>query len=436
MPGTGCACSIAHVLPDDFAITLVSTFGSTPKPSAILNASLTATMATPAIRLLQSLATSPAPTGPTWMMLAPIAASAGRASSRSAASPPTMIASVAFSAPPTPPETGASMKRTPRSLRRAATRWDTAGSIVDMSTQSRPLATPSSTPPAPRYAASTWLDDGSMVTTRSDCLAASAAEPHAVAPSLTAASTAAGTMSYAITPKPLAMRFRTIGCPIVPVPTNPIFMKVSFLSTHPPRRRGGSASEASRGGVPAVRRARVYHHGQSEGRQAERSGSSDAEEGRHVAHRPHRSQGQRSRPGDQVLRGGLRISPGPHGLRARSRVAPHDRRHHRSRADGLRQRAGRGSAALRPGPLHPPLGHRSRRPRGRRREDPRPRRHDPLRARRRRPEVPRPRRHRRRDHRRRPVQENVRIGVAFALASANRYGHRAAESAVGDDGGV
>src|SRR5262245_8900553 len=31
-PGTGCAFSMTHVLPDDFEITSVTTLGSTPKP--------------------------------------------------------------------------------------------------------------------------------------------------------------------------------------------------------------------------------------------------------------------------------------------------------------------------------------------------------------------------------------------------------------------
>src|SRR5438876_2630302 len=89
MPGTGCMCSMTQVLPEDFEITSVRVFGSTPNPSAILNASLTATAATPAIRLLQIFATSPDPTGPTWMMLAPRHARTARASSTSRASPPT-----------------------------------------------------------------------------------------------------------------------------------------------------------------------------------------------------------------------------------------------------------------------------------------------------------------------------------------------------------
>ena len=65
MPGTGCMFSMSHVFPDDLAITSVRILGSTPKPSAMRNASLTATAATPAMRLLQSFATSPLPTGPT-----------------------------------------------------------------------------------------------------------------------------------------------------------------------------------------------------------------------------------------------------------------------------------------------------------------------------------------------------------------------------------
>jgi hypothetical protein len=148
-PGTGCARSITHVFPDDFEITSVTTFGSTPNPCAIRNASLTATAATPAMRLLHSLTTSPLPTAPTWITLVPMAASAGRASSTSPALPPTMMARVPSLAPVTPPETGASMNRRPRSAAAAATRRETAGSMVDMSTQSVPLRPAARTPPSP-----------------------------------------------------------------------------------------------------------------------------------------------------------------------------------------------------------------------------------------------------------------------------------------------
>src|SRR5258705_6771187 len=47
----------------------------------------------------------------TTLFRSPIASSAGFASAKSLAAPPTMIARVPAVAPPTPPETGASMKR-------------------------------------------------------------------------------------------------------------------------------------------------------------------------------------------------------------------------------------------------------------------------------------------------------------------------------------
>src|SRR5947207_1458767 len=50
---------MTQVAPELFAITWVRIFGSTPNPSAMRNASLTATKAAPAIKLLPSLATSP-----------------------------------------------------------------------------------------------------------------------------------------------------------------------------------------------------------------------------------------------------------------------------------------------------------------------------------------------------------------------------------------
>ncbi len=65
---------------------------------------------THAIMLLMALMVLPAPAGPTWKMLGPMALSTGRAFSIAAASPPTMMASVPARAPVTPPLTGASRK--------------------------------------------------------------------------------------------------------------------------------------------------------------------------------------------------------------------------------------------------------------------------------------------------------------------------------------
>src|SRR5215467_8382760 len=54
--------------------------------------------------------------------------------------------------------------------------------------------------------------------------AASATDADGFAPSLTAASSAAVTMSKATTSNPFLTRLASIGCPIVPVPINPIFI--------------------------------------------------------------------------------------------------------------------------------------------------------------------------------------------------------------------
>ena len=106
-----------------------------------------------------------------------------------------MMASVPSSARGTPPDTGASTKRTPRFFAASATRRDAPGSIVDMSMQRRPDGAPSRMPPPPRYAVSTCDDEGSMVMTSSLCLAASAAEAARLAPRPTAPSSMAATTS-------------------------------------------------------------------------------------------------------------------------------------------------------------------------------------------------------------------------------------------------
>ena len=161
-----------------------------------------------------------------------MAVKAGRASSRSRASPPTMMARVPSSAPPTPPDTGASMKRTPRSPSRAAKRREVPGSTVDMSTQSRPAAMPSATPRAPKYARSTCGDEGSIVTTRS-----LSSPPHRAAE-------VAGAGAHADRggerrrleivghdAEPLGRRFRAIGRPMAPVPMNPTFISLVLLGS-------------------------------------------------------------------------------------------------------------------------------------------------------------------------------------------------------------
>ena len=57
----------------------------------------------------------PRPAGPTWTIVFPTASSTGLAASKSSASPPTMIDRLASIAPASPPLTGASSTRSPRS---------------------------------------------------------------------------------------------------------------------------------------------------------------------------------------------------------------------------------------------------------------------------------------------------------------------------------
>src|SRR3546814_1736091 len=76
----------------------------------------------PSIMLLQTLAAWPLPGPPAWMILRPICSSSGFAVLNAAAGPPTMKVRVAASAPPAPPDTGASRIRQPAFFAAAATR--------------------------------------------------------------------------------------------------------------------------------------------------------------------------------------------------------------------------------------------------------------------------------------------------------------------------
>ena len=79
-----------------------------PSATAIAQASASAAIVVPAIRLLQSFAAWPAPWPPTWTTRLPSSSKSGRARSNASASPPTMIVRVASVAPRGPPLTGAS----------------------------------------------------------------------------------------------------------------------------------------------------------------------------------------------------------------------------------------------------------------------------------------------------------------------------------------
>jgi len=72
-------------------------------------------------------------------MFLPIFCSTGFALSNAATDPPTMNVSVPASAPPTPPDTGASTVSRPASLACLARVRDTVGSMVEQSISSEPF---------------------------------------------------------------------------------------------------------------------------------------------------------------------------------------------------------------------------------------------------------------------------------------------------------
>ena len=67
------------------------------------------------ISWLAALTVWPAPLAPTCTMVLPTVSRIGLAAAKSSSEPPTMIDNVAFLAPGSPPDTGASMIRSPRS---------------------------------------------------------------------------------------------------------------------------------------------------------------------------------------------------------------------------------------------------------------------------------------------------------------------------------
>ena len=195
--------------------------GSIPSRSAIAQASAIAAIVAPAIRLLQSFAVCPAP-GPPTSTGRPSERSSGSARSYTSGRPPTMIVSVADSAPRGPPLTGASSAASNSSARRRAS----AGGPVDMSMSRTPRGSSAAT-------SSTASGEDSERIASSASSAASAAVAATAAPR---AAARVGSRSHATTSWPAASRFLAIGRPIVPRP-----MKATLLTG----RSGGCCELAS-----------------------------------------------------------------------------------------------------------------------------------------------------------------------------------------------
>src|SRR3990172_3730724 len=180
---------------------------STPAARAGARASPTAWMVEPTTSWLQALATIPAPVPPMWMMRLPMAASTGRARSRAASEPPTMIESVASLAPPSPPDTGASSRSAPTSAQRSARATKAEGSCVPMSTTISPARAPARSPRGPSSTAST--------------AARSAGSRAARAPATTSFFTGPSERYWTTSGNPAHRMLRAIGRPMMPRPMNP-----------------------------------------------------------------------------------------------------------------------------------------------------------------------------------------------------------------------
>jgi hypothetical protein len=150
-----------------------------------------------------------------------MAAKAGRARSRSAAAPPTMMLSEPSMARLTPPDTGASSSATPEAARSRASFWVSTGLDELMSSTSAPAARPSRAASRPSISAwRTTLPSGSMVINASAPWAAALADAVAKAEGWapTKSDTAFCETSNRRSLKPAPTRRAVIGRPIMPRP--------------------------------------------------------------------------------------------------------------------------------------------------------------------------------------------------------------------------
>src|SRR6478735_11085868 len=165
-----------------------------------------------------ALTVCPAPDGPTCTIVFPTGAKISAAASKSAASPPTMMDSAAFFAPASPPETGASRMRNPRSFASFASSAVTSGRIEEKSMIRVPGLALSNTPPSPASTSRTWGESGTMTATTSASRTASAIEVAPLPPTAISASILSWLRSLPMTSNPAFTRWPAIGPPMMPRP--------------------------------------------------------------------------------------------------------------------------------------------------------------------------------------------------------------------------
>src|SRR5258708_39651957 len=138
-------------------------------------------------------------------------------------------------APQSPPVTGASRKRTLRSLQAAEIRRAITGEIVLESTytlpERRPPSAPSSFPSCPQRISSSAGGSLTIVNRMSEAAAASRGVFASFAPAATSSEARDAVRFHTVTEWPALSRFRLIGRPIRPSPIKPIFREGDAVLT-------------------------------------------------------------------------------------------------------------------------------------------------------------------------------------------------------------
>src|SRR5690554_4864186 len=199
-----------------------NTLGSRPFAKPSCKASAVPDINTPNSMLLHIFATCPAPCSPARNTDFPMHSSNGRASSTSALSPPQIKVNVPALAPATPPETGASIKRTPCSVNPFASSRAASALMVLESITSAPLGIKELMPCSPKYKLNTCLSAGNIDTTTFAFATAAIAEGATSAPAADNTARASADKSNTVTEWPALTKLMAIGPPILPKPINVI----------------------------------------------------------------------------------------------------------------------------------------------------------------------------------------------------------------------
>jgi hypothetical protein len=135
-----------------------------------------------------------------------------------------MMASVPFSAPGTPPDTGASTKPMPFAARRRANCCADAGAMLEKSTTTRGGLAPSAKPRGPKITSSAARWSVTHIITISAARATSDGDCAARAPFASTAASFSRLRFQTATSWPAASRRSVMGWPIRPIPMNPSFI--------------------------------------------------------------------------------------------------------------------------------------------------------------------------------------------------------------------